>query len=91
MYDHFCLISSVFVVFPTMIISALQCNLEVTEDGIQAIAQLAMERKTGARGLRAILVSTTNMRGGVICVIVSPMQCYIHFLFVGECVTRSDV
>ena len=35
----------------------LQCNLEVTREAIEAISQLAMERKTGARGLRAIMVS----------------------------------
>jgi len=32
-----------------------KCNLEVTPEGIRAIAKLAMQRKTGARGLRAIM------------------------------------
>ncbi|MBR3302466.1 MAG: ATP-dependent Clp protease ATP-binding subunit ClpX, partial [Firmicutes bacterium] len=30
-------------------------ELEVTEDAIKRVAQKALERKTGARGLRAIL------------------------------------
>lgn len=30
-------------------------NLEITKEALQAIAHLAMERKTGARGLRAIM------------------------------------
>lgn len=34
-----------------------QCELTFTPEALKAIAQLAMERKTGARGLRAILVS----------------------------------
>ena len=34
----------------------MQCNLEVIPDAIEAIAHMAMERKTGARGLRAIMV-----------------------------------
>ncbi|XP_074034822.1 caseinolytic protease chaperone subunit [Leptinotarsa decemlineata] len=34
-----------------------QCNLTFTPDALNAIAQLAMERKTGARGLRAIMES----------------------------------
>lgn len=33
-----------------------QCNLSFTQEALDAIAQLAMERKTGARGLRAIMV-----------------------------------
>jgi len=33
------------------------CELEVREDALHAIAQKAMERKTGARGLRTILES----------------------------------
>lgn len=40
-----------------IIVYPLQCNLEVTPEAIRAIAGLAMERKTGARGLRAIMVS----------------------------------
>lgn len=35
----------------------MQVNLELTPDALKAIARLAMERKTGARGLRAIMVS----------------------------------
>ncbi|KAK9745766.1 C-terminal, D2-small domain, of ClpB protein [Popillia japonica] len=34
-----------------------QCELTFTPEALKAIAQLAMERKTGARGLRAILES----------------------------------
>ena len=34
----------------------LQVNLEITVDALQAIAKQAMSRKTGARGLRAIMV-----------------------------------
>lgn len=34
-----------------------QCNLTFTMEALDAIAKLAMERKTGARGLRAIMVS----------------------------------
>lgn len=35
----------------------MQCELTVTEDALKAIARLALERKTGARGLRSIMVS----------------------------------
>lgn len=35
-----------------------QCNLTFTDDALDAIASLAMERKTGARGLRAIMVNS---------------------------------
>uniref|UniRef100_A0A8C4TIJ7 Caseinolytic mitochondrial matrix peptidase chaperone subunit X n=1 Tax=Erpetoichthys calabaricus TaxID=27687 RepID=A0A8C4TIJ7_ERPCA len=34
-----------------------KCELSVTEDALRAIARLALERKTGARGLRSIMVS----------------------------------
>lgn len=33
-----------------------QCELSFTPDALEGIAGLAMERKTGARGLRAIMV-----------------------------------
>lgn len=33
-----------------------QCQLTFSPDALKAIAALAMERKTGARGLRAIMV-----------------------------------
>ena len=33
------------------------CELIISESAMRAIAKMAMERKTGARGLRAILVS----------------------------------
>lgn len=33
-----------------------QCELNVTEDALKAIARLALDRKTGARGLRSIMV-----------------------------------
>lgn len=33
-------------------------DLTFTPDALNAIAKLAMERKTGARGLRAIMVSS---------------------------------
>lgn len=33
-----------------------QVELSFTSDALQAIAKLAMERQTGARGLRAIMV-----------------------------------
>jgi ATP-dependent protease HslVU (ClpYQ) ATPase subunit len=33
-----------------------QCELTFTPEALDAIASLAMERKTGARGLRAIMV-----------------------------------
>ncbi len=35
-------------------------QLDFTEDALRAVAQLAIERKTGARGLRAILESTLS-------------------------------
>jgi len=35
----------------------VQVDLVITPDALKAIAHLAMERKTGARGLRAIMVS----------------------------------
>jgi len=34
----------------------IQVNLEVTDDALKAVAHLAMKHKTGARGLRAIMV-----------------------------------
>ena len=34
----------------------MQVNLVITPGALKAIAHLAMERKTGARGLRAIMV-----------------------------------
>ena len=34
-----------------------QCELTFTPEALDAIASLTMERKTGARGLRAIMVS----------------------------------
>lgn len=33
-----------------------QCDLNVNEDALRAIARMALERKTGARGLRSIMV-----------------------------------
>lgn len=33
-----------------------QCELNVNEDALRAIARMALERKTGARGLRSIMV-----------------------------------
>ncbi|CAO2634574.1 ATP-dependent Clp protease ATP-binding subunit clpX-like, mitochondrial [Lemmus lemmus] len=33
-----------------------KCELNVTEDALKAIARLALERKTGARGLRSIMI-----------------------------------
>lgn len=36
---------------------SVQVNLVITPGALKAIAHLAMERKTGARGLRAIMVS----------------------------------
>ncbi|KAL1776593.1 ATP-dependent Clp protease ATP-binding subunit clpX-like, mitochondrial [Sigmodon hispidus] len=32
-----------------------KCELNVTEDALKAIARLALERKTGGRGLRSIM------------------------------------
>lgn len=37
----------------------LQVELAFTPDAMEAIAHMAMERKTGARGLRSIMVSST--------------------------------
>lgn len=39
-----------------MVGCVLQAHLEVKPEALNAIARLALERKTGARGLRAILV-----------------------------------
>lgn len=36
-----------------------QCELSFTPEALTAIASLAMERKTGARGLRAIMVNVS--------------------------------
>lgn len=38
------------------LLSMDSCDLSFTLDALNAIAHLAMERKTGARGLRAIMV-----------------------------------
>lgn len=40
-----------------MITLKLQVELLFTEEALRAIAKLALEKKTGARGLRAIVVS----------------------------------
>ena len=37
-------------------LTVLQVNLDVKPDALKAIARMAMERKTGARGLRSIMV-----------------------------------
>jgi len=34
------------------------CDLEIRDDALRSVAQRAMERKTGARGLRTILEHT---------------------------------
>ena len=34
---------------------AFQCELSMAEDALKAIARAALQRKTGARGLRAIV------------------------------------
>lgn len=44
-----CNVCLFFVFFP-------QCDLNVTQDALRAIARMALERKTGARGLRSIMV-----------------------------------
>lgn len=41
-----------------MLFSMDRCALSFSPEALQAIAGLAMERKTGARGLRAIMVIT---------------------------------
>ena len=38
-----------------------QVNLEISVEALKAVAQLAMERKTGARGLRSIMVSLSSL------------------------------
>ena len=40
--------------------SLFQCELNVTPEALRAIARLALERKTGARGLRSIMVNHTH-------------------------------
>lgn len=40
------------------LLSMDHCELTFAPDALRAIARLAMERKTGARGLRAIMVSS---------------------------------
>jgi len=44
----------------------IQVNLEVTDDALRAVAHLAMKHKTGARGLRAIMVRILLARDSVI-------------------------
>lgn len=41
----------------------IQVELGFTKEAMDAISQLAMERKTGARGLRAIMVSLARTGG----------------------------
>lgn len=38
------------------VVVLFQCELSVTQDALRAIARMALERKTGARGLRSIMV-----------------------------------
>lgn len=47
-----------------------QCDLSVTPDALRAIARMALERKTGARGLRSIMVSVR------VCVHPPPSRLY---------------
>ena len=41
-----------------------QVELTFSKEALTAIAKLAMERQTGARGLRAIMVRNLKARGG---------------------------
>ena len=41
----------------------LKVDLQLTPDALRVIAAQALEKKTGARGLRAILVSTMLVTG----------------------------
>lgn len=49
-------LSSVYIYFDVCQCFRLQVSLDITPGALKAIAHLAMERKTGARGLRAIMV-----------------------------------
>lgn len=42
-----------------------KCDLSFSDDALKAVAGLAMERKTGARGLRAIMVCTPVVNGNI--------------------------
>ena len=39
------------------VMKTLQCELKFTDEALKAIAQKAMEKQTGARGLRSVVVS----------------------------------
>lgn len=41
-----------------------KCELTFSDEALRAVAALAMERKTGARGLRAIMVRSGGGGGG---------------------------
>ena len=43
------------MIFITLCCHVFQVNLEIAPEALSAIAQQAMEKKTGARGLRAIM------------------------------------
>lgn len=49
--------SSRFSYLSSAFVNLFQCELNVTSDALRAIARLALERKTGARGLRSIMVN----------------------------------
>lgn len=61
-------------------------DLTFSENAIRSIAKLAMERQTGARGLRSIMV-TSIVKFSLYFVI----NVLIYILFIGAIIIRSNV
>jgi ATP-dependent protease Clp ATPase subunit len=64
-------------------VSVLQINFLMTDDGVRALARIAVKKNTGARGLRNVLVS------GALPVIVG--FCSTVLLAAGEAVASDHV
>lgn len=58
-----------------MLFSMDRCALSFSPEALQAIAGLAMERKTGARGLRAIMVIISSKKYN------KYLECFIDWYF----------
>lgn len=70
-----------------------QCELNVTPDALMAIARMALERKTGARGLRSIMVCVfmTGLKLEYACCPVDVALINTSSLFIGNAPPRAHV
>lgn len=61
-----------------------QCELSVTQDALRAIARMALERKTGARGLRSIMVCKFDKDILFLFYLVFYVLLMLSFLYTGK-------